>query len=170
MLIKQQYEPSAIISRQSNHIGHGHPQLGAFQQSQREMCVECMLLHCITTVKLCRGLRLVNKDYVGGDYTELRLLRMTAECVTDMMLNQATQRFPAPLNSSLSDSEKYFYSNFKRGYNCTTVLSNSVGRLICHANDWCLMQSQFSVTQMVSRQQIGCYKKSLQCIKISLYE
>ncbi len=59
MLIKQQYEPSAIISRQSNHIGHGHPQHGAFQQSQREMCVECMLLHCITTVKLCRGLRLV---------------------------------------------------------------------------------------------------------------
>lgn len=40
----------------------------------------------------------------------------------------------------------------------TTVLSNLVGILICYANDWCLMHNHFSVTQMVSWQQIGCYK------------
>lgn len=115
--------------------------------------------------RVCRGLGLVNEYYVGGDYSELWLLWLIALCAwqADIYIypNHSTQHFPASLNSSLSDSEKRCYSNVT-----TTAqqhLSNSVGLLICYANDCCLMHNQFSVTQMVRWQQTGCYK-------IALYE
>lgn len=121
------------------------------------MCACCC--NCITAVKLCRGISLVNKDHIGRDYTELWLLRLTA-LQTGYNQNHSTQ--PAPLNSSLSDPEK---CNVKCHYDCTTVLSNSVGMLICYANGWCLMHNQFSVTQMLGWQQIGCYRIALSELK-----
>lgn len=100
-------------------------------------------------------------------YRHWQLCRLRAWQIWDN-LNQSTQCFPAPLNSSLSDSEKCCYSNVKCRSDCTTVLPNSVGILICYANDWCLMHNQFSVTQMVSWQQIGCYKIALSELKTTV--
>ena len=79
-------------------------------------------------------------------------------------------RQPEPLNAfssstELSDSEKCRYYNVKCCCGCMTVLSNSAGMLICYANDWCLMRNQFSVTQMVRWQQIGCCKIALSELK-----
>lgn len=96
--IKQQYEPSAIVPRQSNHVGYGRPRQNAIRKAKKEACV--FERSWTTAAKVWRGLSLVNKDYFGGDYTELGLLRWTAlhaVCLADM-----TQ--PEPLSTTFSSS------------------------------------------------------------------
>lgn len=167
-VVKQQYVPPAAAPWQSNHIGYSHPRQGVFQKKPKGgVCVlnRCHR-YCITAVKLCRGLSLVNKDYVGG--------RVTGCWDWQHAVYLADRIQPDPLTnttfSPLSDSEKCCHSNVKCHYNCTAVLSNSVGILICYANDWCLMHNQFSATQMVSWQTNWVLQNSLEWMKIPLYE
>lgn len=122
----------------SNHIGYGHPQ----HKSQKGLFVWAR-----ASARVCRGLTLVNEYDVGSITVNY------GYCDWQLCVLHWTHR---SLNS-----EKRCHSDVTTS--ARQHLSNSLGLLICYANDCCLMHKQFSVTQMVRWQKTGCYK-------IALYE
>lgn len=146
-------QPSALVSRQSNPIRYGHPRQSALQKKPKEGV--CLSVCCHEGVRAPFREHYIEGEYSYYDSSDKRL------CVFGRQIH------PESLDTASSNSSElaplWFWEMLLllRYYDCTTAWYNSVGVLICDANDCCLMHNPFSVTQMVSWQQTACYKIAL---------